>query len=92
MDFITSFPRKSKQHDSITIGVDKTIKVAHFISVKHMNSSNEIDQHFIRDIMILHGVPNNILSEKDAKFTSTFWKELFVGLGTKSNFSTTYHL
>lgn len=41
--------------------------------------------------MRLHGVANKILSDRDAKFTSRFLKELFVGLGTKLAFNTTYH-
>jgi len=32
-----------------------------------------------------------IISEKDANFTSRFWKELFVGLGKKLAFNKTYH-
>jgi len=40
----------------------------------------------------LHGVPKNIMSDRDVKFTSIFWKELFVGLGTELAFITTYHL
>ena len=39
----------------------------------------------------LHGVPKKIVSDKDAKFTSKFWKDFFVGLGTELAFSTTYH-
>ena len=42
--------------------------------------------------MRLHGVPKEIVSDKDAKFTSRFWKELFAGLGTELVFNTTYHL
>ena len=42
--------------------------------------------------MRLHGVPKKIISNKDAKFTSRFWKELLVGLGRELDFSTTYHL
>jgi len=40
----------------------------------------------------LHGVPKKIVLDRDAKFTSEFWKELFIGLGTKLAFSTNYHL
>ena len=42
--------------------------------------------------MRLHGVPNKIVSDKDEKLTSKFWKELFVGLGKELAFITTYHL
>ena len=41
--------------------------------------------------MRLHGVPRNIVKNRDAKFTSKFWKELFVGLGKILAFITTYH-
>ena len=43
------------------------------------------------DVVILHGVSKNIVSYRDAKFTSKFWKDLFAGLGTKLAFGTTYH-
>jgi len=41
--------------------------------------------------VIPHGVLNNVVSYKDANFTSKFWKEFFAGLGTKLAFNTTYH-
>ena len=47
---------------------------------------------FIREIGRLIGVPKNIVSDRDAKFTSKFWKEPFAGLGIDLAFSTTYHL
>ena len=39
----------------------------------------------------MHGLPKAIVSDKDVKFTSNFWKGLFTDLGTKLNFSTAYH-
>ena len=71
--------------------VDRLTKVVHFILVKTMYSASDVAQVFIRDVVILHGVPKNIVSDKDSKFTSKFWKELFAGLGIELAFSTTYY-
>jgi hypothetical protein len=45
----------------------------------------------MKEIARLHGVPKAIVSDRDPKFTSNFWKGLFKGFGTNLNFSTTYH-
>ena len=91
MDFITGLPRTVKQHDSIIVVVDRLSKVAHFILVKTTYSASEVAQVFIGEIVRLHGFLKKIMSDKDAKFTSKFWKELFASLGTKLAFTTTYH-
>ena len=39
----------------------------------------------------MHGIPKSIVSYRDSKFTSNFWKGLFEGFGTSINMSTTYH-
>jgi hypothetical protein len=91
MDFITKVPRTAKQHDSIMIVVDKLTKVAHFIPVKSTHKAANIVEIFIQGIAKLNSVPKIIVSNKDPKFTSNFWKGLFKGFGTNMNFSTTYH-
>ncbi|GJV62244.1 reverse transcriptase [Tanacetum coccineum] len=45
---------------------------------------------FINEIYKLHGMPDNIMSDKDKVFTSTFWKELFRILQVKLLMSTAY--
>eukprot|EP00253_Pinus_taeda_P018853 PITA_18853 len=77
MGFITSLLRIVRQHDSIMVVVDKLTKAAHFIQVKSTFSTRNVARMFIIDVVRLHGVPKNIVSDKDAKFTSKFWKELF---------------
>jgi cytochrome c biogenesis factor len=39
----------------------------------------------------LHGVPKSIVSDRDTRFTSNFWKALWTLLGTKLKMSTAYH-
>ena len=39
----------------------------------------------------MHGLPKAIVFDRDVKFTSNFWKWLFADLGTKLNFSVSYH-
>lgn len=91
MDFIIGLLRTSRQHDVVMVVVDRLSKVDHFILLKTTYSTGEVTQVFIREIIKLHGVSKNIVSDRDVKLTSMFWKKLFVGLGTKLAFSTTYH-
>jgi len=70
---------------------DTLSKVAHFIEVKSTNSTSELSHVFIKDILRLHGVPTNIILGRDAKFSSKFWKDLFVVLVIDLDFSKKYH-
>ena len=46
---------------------------------------------YLKEIIRLHGVPVLIVSDRDARFTSMFWKELQAGFGTRLKFSTASH-
>jgi hypothetical protein len=81
IDFITKLPRTVKQHDSIMVVVDKLTKVAHFIHVKTTHKETNIVEIYMKEVVRLHGVPKAIVSDRDPKFTSNFWKGLFKGFG-----------
>ena len=91
IDFITKLPRTTKQHDSIMVVVDNLTKTAHFIPVKLAHKATRIAIFYMREIARLHGVPKEIVFDKDVKFTSNFWKGLFKGFGTNLNFIIAYH-
>lgn len=91
MEFLTALPRTKDQHDSVMVVVDILTKVAHFIHVQSTFGTTQVENVFMKEIVRLHGVPKMIIYNRDAKFTTTFWKSMFGGMGTKFNFSTTYH-
>ena len=69
---LTIFSRTSKPHDSVMVMVDRLSKLAHFIVVKFTNSASEVAHIFIREIVRLHGVRKNIISDRDSKFNYMF--------------------
>jgi hypothetical protein len=91
MDFITGLPTSTKQNDAIMVVVDKLSKSTHFIPVKSTCKAIDIANIFMKEIFKLHGMPKKIVSDRDTKFTSNFWKSLMAGLETKLLFSTAYH-
>ena len=83
IDFIRGLPMTWRQHNSIMVVVDKLTKLAYFILVKSMHKTDDIAKIFMKDIFKLHGFPKAVVSDRDVKFTSNFWKSLFAYLGTK---------
>ena len=71
--------------------VDRLTKSAHFIPVRIDYSMDRLADLYVDEIVRLHGVPLSIVSDRDLRFTSRFWKELQSALGTRLNFSTSFH-
>ena len=46
---------------------------------------------YMNEIVSRHGVPVAFVSDRDARFTSRFWKAFQECFGTKLNLGTTYH-
>ena len=91
MDFVFGFPLTQKKHDYVWVIVDRLTKSAHFLPVRLDYSMDQLVELYVNEIVRLHGIPISIVSDRDPRFTSRFWKELQSALGTRLNFSTAFH-
>ena len=92
MDFVTGLPPGgSYSYNSVLVIVDRYSKRARFIPNHKDDTAMEVAMLFWNRIMADVGIPKIIISDRDPKFTSEFWRNLHDMLGTKLAFSTAYH-
>ena len=82
MGFVSGLLKSSEGYNSIWVIVDRMTKSANFLPVKTTNPMKKLAKLYLKEIIRLHGVPVLIVSDRDARFTSMFWKELQAGFGT----------
>ena len=88
MDFIVGLPTTNRGHDAIWVVVDRLTKMCRFIPTKTTVKTPELARLFVDNIYRLYGLPANIISDRDRKFDSHFWRAVFKRLDTMLNLST----
>lgn len=93
IDFITDLP-KCHGYDSIMVVVDRFTKMVHCLPCTKTNIKDDkapqVAKLFLH-IISLHGIPSSIISDRDPRFTSNFWRQLSSLCGTELKMSTAYH-
>jgi hypothetical protein len=89
MDFMVSLP-PSKGFDAIMVVVDRFSKMAHFIPTKDSATAQEMGRLFFTHVFKHHGLPKDIVSDRDPKFTSKFWRALWKRMGSELKMSTAF--
>ena len=91
MDFVTHLPWTLQGHDAVWVIVDWLTKLAHFITVRMTFTLERFYRLYIREIVWLHGVPVSIVSDRDPRFMTHFWKSFQKAMGTWLTMSTAFH-
>jgi len=89
MDFITELPC-SEGCDQLWVVIDRFTKMAHFIPLKEKTAA-DLTKIFAREIWRFHGLPTDIVSDRDSRFTSETWKGFLELLGIRPRMSTAFH-
>jgi len=95
MDFITGLPPSvgldDRTYDAILVIVDRYTKMSLFIpTIKDVNAA-QLARVFDDQVSNRFGMPRGIVSDRDKLFTSQFWSDFCLSLGTTRRLSTAFH-
>ena len=89
--FVNHLPRTPQRQDVVSVIVDWLTKSAHFLDVRMTFSLERFFRLYIREIVRLHEVLVSIVSDRDPRFTTHFWKCFQKAMGTRLTMSITFH-
>nr|GEV75891.1 putative reverse transcriptase domain-containing protein [Tanacetum cinerariifolium] len=84
-------PKSSQGYDTIWVIVDRLTKFAIFTPIRETDPMDKLARIYLNEVFMRHGIPVSIISDRDPRFTSNFWRSLQIALGTRLDMSTAYH-
>lgn len=95
-DFVVKLPPSKEPvtmitYDSILVITDRLTKYAYMVPYKETCTAEDLAYTFLRTVLANHGLPDEIISDRDKLFTSRFWTTLMSLLGVKLKLSTAFH-
>jgi transposase InsO family protein len=91
VDFITKLPESRGCDTILTITDHDCTKAVILIPCREDMGSEEVARLFRDHAFPYTGIPKRIISDRDTRFTSQFFKELCAQLEIKQNMSSAYH-
>ncbi|KAF1327765.1 reverse transcriptase, partial [Globisporangium splendens] len=91
MDFVFGLPPDNGRRTGVLVFVDRFSKMVHLTAASEHITAAQTARVFADAVFRLHGIPQEIVSDRDPRFTAHFWTETFALLGTKLSMSTSDH-
>jgi hypothetical protein len=91
MDFVGPLPKTARGFDSILVMCDKFSKRAWFEPVRTTITAKQTADVVMRRVVRDQLLPAAILTDRDTRFTSALWSELWAACGTELKLSTAFH-
>ena len=88
---MSALTRTLAGNEVVWVIVDRLAKSAHFIPLRVGCSLEKTIDIYIREIVRLHGVPVDIVLDRDPRFIIRFWQSLHEAFDKKLQFNTTFH-
>ena len=82
MDFMGPLPQ-SNNFDYLLVMIDQLTSQVHLVLTTTTVTAKGIVWLILKEVVRLHRIPESIVSDRDTRFTSSFWKELLKLMGTK---------
>nr|GEU45682.1 hypothetical protein [Tanacetum cinerariifolium] len=68
--------KTAMDQDTIWVIMDRLTKSAHFLPMREDDTLEKLTRQYFKEVVLRHGVPVLIISDRDRRFTSHFWKSL----------------
>lgn len=92
MDLVTDLPITKHGYDTIVTFINRLSKQVHFAPTTKTVNAPQLAKIFRKTIYSVgHGIPRVIITDRDERFLSHFWRSFFDLLGTQLRFTTAYH-
>ena len=94
MDFVGPLPESGNRDgifDSLTVVICLLTSMVHLIPSRINYNASQLAELMFEHVYKIHGLPKNIVSDRDVLFTSVFWSRLHKLIGSKLQMSSAYH-
>ena len=94
MDFVGLLPESGNHdgiYDSIMVIICLLTSMVHLVPSRTTYNATQPAELMFEHVYKTHGLPRNIVSDRDVLFTITFWSHLHRLIGTKLRLSSAYH-